>query len=135
MLLMTYGVVDCSVNDRHIVLPIRMKLVQELLALVVRKSDGIVLPVPVSIHIVDVVPDVLKRDVEVAEVVNNILHFSPVRVAPTALMEAKDIVLLHRWHPDDTLLVLLGYRLLIGTSQEVEVNAAADRSPGDVLSS
>lgn len=66
-----------------------MERVQELFALRHRECVGIHVEITVAIHVVNVCPDILERNVVVAEIVHDLLEDRPVLVAPSTLMVAK----------------------------------------------
>lgn len=104
--------IDCGVYNGDVMLAIGVQPGQEISAGCVVVSYGIVVKVPVLIHVVDVgpvthlvepfdsldqcyVPDGLQRNSKLGICVDNVLHLTPVRISPPTLMKAEGKVLLH----------------------------------------
>jgi hypothetical protein len=90
--------VDCRVNNagkvlvelninppvlrlRNVMLVVRSKLFEEVLASFNSKGVGVVCEVAVLEHVIDVVPNRLKRDAHLSVPVDHLFRFSPVLVA------------------------------------------------------
>lgn len=80
-------------------------------------------------------PDCLQRDAKLAEIVNDILHNSPVRVSPATLVKAKSPILLHCRKTNGTELIRLDDILSKRSLKEVQVDASAESPPGDTFGS
>lgn len=61
---------------------------------------------------------------------NDFPCFSPIAIAPSALVESKRPILLHSWEPNGRCLVLLSDLRLRGTIEEEQINGASKSPPG-----
>lgn len=137
-----------------------MQSCKEVLAGGVIETDRIVVEVSIFLHVVDIgptrlleqgrinfeaastshmrlqpknLPNRLQRDAKLLIVLHDLLDDAPIPITPAALVETEGEVLLHGRQTDGAFLVSHGDLGLRRPGKEVEVNAAADGPPGDVL--
>lgn len=82
-----------------------------------------------SLHL----PDILQRNLELFKCVDNLLHLSPVIIAPPALVIAKGEILLHGGQSNGADLIVLGDFSLGRARIEGQVNATAESTPGELF--
>lgn len=78
-------------------------------------------------------PDVFQGNFKFFKISNDILKFRPIVISPTALMETKSVVLLHRRQSNGADLILLGYFRLRWTGVEGQINTATQRPPDQLF--
>ena len=101
-------------HNRNVVLIVRMEHGQELLTFAVIEPHWVILEVTIKVHVVDIrpknisitpklsrqvlsLPDVVQRNLKLGVIFDNFLNYTPVRIAPSALMKPESKVLLHGW--------------------------------------
>lgn len=75
------------VKDENVMLATLVKLLDELLELVFRVVDGVGGEVQVALHVVDVIPHGVQRNVSLLVVLHNVSQVLHILVSPSALME------------------------------------------------
>lgn len=143
------------VDNRNIVAATLVQFLQEFSSLAVGETNGIIVEITPSLHVINVIPTialagvpqrittgnfvpnlphVLEGNLKLFKVCYDILHFGPVGVTPAALVVAKCEVLLHRRQSNGTHLVVLRHLRLSRTRVEGQVDATTERAPGEILS-
>lgn len=126
------GNVDRRIDNRDKVLVVAMQPVKEILDARSRERDRIRREIAILVHVVDIEPDGLHGDAEVAERLDNLPELGPVAISPSALVVAEGPVLLHCGQANGRGLVLFGDLGLGRTVEEEEVNATSETPPGQV---
>jgi hypothetical protein len=114
------------------VLVVAVQPVKEVFDTRSRECNGIRGEIAILVHVVDIEPDGLHGNAEVAECLDNLPQLSPVAVSPSTLMVTKGPVLLHGRQANGGGLVLFGDLGLGRTVEKEEINAASQTPPGQV---
>ena len=77
-------------------------------------------------------PNILQRDPEFLEAIDNALEYGPIFISPSTLVISECEVLLHNRETSSTQLIRFGDLLLSGPSVEIQLNATTKCSPRDI---
>lgn len=134
-LVVRVGVINSSINNGNIVAAAFVEVREKGLSIFIRPANGVILKIAVLVHIVDISPDIFQWDPEFLKSRDDVCKLAPALVAPAALVVSKGKVLLHGGEADGAGLVGLADFDLAWTGVEVQVDAAAERPPCNIVGS